>query len=229
LRSLINNAFIGWFPGYGSYLAFAQYDLNGWLEIGWSNGSIERSILFGDTESDGALALTYVNGENTQIYRFSPYGGEIVMHHTIAKDFSAAQSYQAGDIVYRNGFLYRAIVPHHGTWNVNNFEVTNVANALKIVEQEAAAAGAAFTNYATKAWVEGKNYLTADYSTLTNNAAFTSAVAAVSPPVDLSGYCTTGEAAGIASNVVSQAYIRQKLGVYLYVGEDGGIYVHTEE
>ena len=71
--------------------------------------------------------------------------------------------------------------------------------------------------------------LKADFSTLTNNAAFTSAVAAVSPPVDLSGYCTTGEAAGIASNVVSQAYIRQKLGVYLYVGEDGGIYVHTEE
>ena len=71
--------------------------------------------------------------------------------------------------------------------------------------------------------------LKADFSTLTNNAAFTSAVAAISPPVDLSGYCTTGEAAGIASNVVSQAYIRQKLGVYLYVGEDGGIYVHTEE
>ena len=71
--------------------------------------------------------------------------------------------------------------------------------------------------------------LKADFSTLTNNAAFTSAVAAVSPPVDLSGYCTTGEAAGIASNVVSQAYIRQKLGAYLYVGEDGGIYVHTEE
>ena len=34
-------------------------------------------------------------------------------------------------------------------------------------------------------------------------------------------------AAGIASNVVTQAYIREKLGVYLYIGQDGGIYVHT--
>jgi len=32
----------------------------------------------------------------------------------------------------------------------------------------------------------------------------------------------------IVTNVVSQAYIRQKLGVYLYVGPDNGIYVHVE-
>lgn len=31
------------------------------------------------------------------------------------------------------------------------------------------------------------------------------------------------------SNIVSTAYVREKLGVYLYVGEDGGIYVHTNE
>lgn len=31
------------------------------------------------------------------------------------------------------------------------------------------------------------------------------------------------------SNVVTTAYVREKLGVYLYVGEDGGIYVHTNE
>lgn len=37
------------------------------------------------------------------------------------------------------------------------------------------------------------------------------------------------EAAGIASNVVTQAYIQEKLGVYLYIGQDGGIYVHTNQ
>ena len=31
------------------------------------------------------------------------------------------------------------------------------------------------------------------------------------------------------SNIVTTAYVREKLGVYLYVGEDGGIYVHTNE
>lgn len=31
------------------------------------------------------------------------------------------------------------------------------------------------------------------------------------------------------SNIVTTAYVREKLGIYLYVGEDGGIYVHTNE
>ena len=31
------------------------------------------------------------------------------------------------------------------------------------------------------------------------------------------------------SNVVTTALVRERLGVYLYVGEDGGIYVHTNE
>lgn len=47
------------------------------------------------------------------------------------------------------------------------------------------------------------------------------------------GYLTAGSIGGTVaaavSNTVTTAYIRQKLGVYLYVGEDGGIYVHTEE
>ena len=32
---------------------------------------------------------------------------------------------------------------------------------------------------------------------------------------------------GHVSEVVTQSYIQQKLGVYLYIGEDGGVYVHT--
>ena len=31
------------------------------------------------------------------------------------------------------------------------------------------------------------------------------------------------------SNIVTTAFVRERLGVYLYVGEDGGIYVHTNE
>lgn len=31
------------------------------------------------------------------------------------------------------------------------------------------------------------------------------------------------------SNIVTTALIRERIGVYLYVGEDGGIYVHTNE
>ncbi len=34
---------------------------------------------------------------------------------------------------------------------------------------------------------------------------------------------------GAIESTVTKEYIRQKLEVYLYVGEDGGIYVHTEE
>ncbi len=32
---------------------------------------------------------------------------------------------------------------------------------------------------------------------------------------------------GSVSNIVTQSYVREKLGVYLYIGEDGGVYVHT--
>ena len=67
--------------------------------------------------------------------------------------------------------------------------------------------------------------LKADTATLTNNAAFVAAVAAVSPPTDLTGYATET----YVTDTVSTSYIRQKLGVYLYVGQDGGIYVHTPE
>ena len=31
------------------------------------------------------------------------------------------------------------------------------------------------------------------------------------------------------SNIVTTALVRERLGVYLYVGADGGIYVHTNE
>ena len=58
------------------------------------------------------------------------------------------------------------------------------------------------SGYATKTWVGNQGYLTSYTETDPN-------------------------AAGIASNVVTTAYIREKLGVYLYIGEDNGIYVHT--
>ena len=58
------------------------------------------------------------------------------------------------------------------------------------------------SGYATETWVGQQGYMTSY---------------AESDPA----------AAGIASNVVTQAYIREKLGVYLYIGQDGGIYVHT--
>lgn len=58
------------------------------------------------------------------------------------------------------------------------------------------------SGYATETWVGNQGYLTS----------YTE-----SDPA----------AAGIASNVVTQAYIQEKLGVYLYIGQDGGIYVHT--
>lgn len=67
--------------------------------------------------------------------------------------------------------------------------------------------------------------LKADTATLTNNAAFVESVAAVSPPTDLTGYATET----YVTDTVSTSYIRQKLGVYLYVGQDGGIYVHTPD
>ena len=68
-----------------------------------------------------------------------------------------------------------------------------------------------------------------------HNLAFTSEIPTkVGDLTNDAGYITgyteaDPHAAGMASNVVTQAYIREKLGVYLYVGQDGGIYVHTEE
>ena len=60
-------------------------------------------------------------------------------------------------------------------------------------------------------------------------SAFTNDAGYLTQHQSLSGYATESDpaAAGIASNVVTQAYIQEKLGVYLYIGQDGGIYVHT--
>lgn len=38
-----------------------------------------------------------------------------------------------------------------------------------------------------------------------------------------------GDIPPTVSNIVTTALVRERLGVYLYVGEDGGIYVHTNE
>ena len=52
--------------------------------------------------------------------------------------------------------------------------------------------------------------------------------AITSKPTTLSGYgITDALSSGGVSNIVTQAFVRDRLGVYLYVGEDGGIYVHT--
>ena len=40
---------------------------------------------------------------------------------------------------------------------------------------------------------------------------------------------STGDIPPAVSNVVTTALVRERLGVYLYVGADGGIYVHTNE
>lgn len=40
---------------------------------------------------------------------------------------------------------------------------------------------------------------------------------------------SNGDIPPAVSNIVTTAYVREKLGIYLYVGEDGGIYVHTNE
>jgi len=45
-------------------------------------------------------------------------------------------------------------------------------------------------------------------------------------------FATTDDIADVGnsvSNIVTESYIKEKLGVYLYEGEDGGIYVHTNE
>ena len=42
-------------------------------------------------------------------------------------------------------------------------------------------------------------------------------------------YATPDDMPPAVSNIVTTAFVRERLGVYLYVGEDGGIYVHTNE
>lgn len=47
--------------------------------------------------------------------------------------------------------------------------------------------------------------------------------------VDQTALALAGQVPTTVSNIVTKAYVREKLGVYLYVGDDGGIYVHTNE
>jgi len=48
-------------------------------------------------------------------------------------------------------------------------------------------------------------------------------------PINGSDVATKGDIPPAVSNIVTTALVRERLGVYLYVGADGGIYVHTNE
>ena len=72
------------------------------------------------------------------------------------------------------------------------------------------------------------------YSDLSGTPTIPTVPTAVSAFTNDAGYLTSytesdPQAAGIASNVVTTAYIQEKLGVYLYIGQDGHCYVHTPE
>ena len=48
-------------------------------------------------------------------------------------------------------------------------------------------------------------------------------------PINGSDVATMADIPPAVSNIVTTALVRERLGVYLYVGADGGIYVHTNE
>ena len=137
LAEIASKGFIGWFPGNGSYLVMSQYDLNGWPDIAWSDGEHEYSILIENRNTDGSVLLEYYNGTAWQSYHLPPYGGDIAMQYYIALAFSENRDYAQGAIVYKDGFIYKALVPHRGAWNASHFEQTTIGNAISAATSEA--------------------------------------------------------------------------------------------
>lgn len=83
----------------------------------------------------------------------------------------------------------------------------------------------AFTSTGINVFDSGSSY-TLTYPHTNGTIAVLSDIPAVP---DVSSYYTKGETAGAVSNIVTTALVQEKLGVYLYIGQDGGIYVHTPE
>ena len=137
LAEIASKGFIGWFPGNGSYLVMSQYDLNGWPDMAWSDGEHEYGILLEDSDADGSLFLNYYNGTESQSYHLQPYGGDIAMQYYIALAFSENKDYAQGAIVYKDGFIYKALVHHRGAWNASHFELTTIAAAIESATSEA--------------------------------------------------------------------------------------------
>lgn len=137
LAEIASKGFIGWFPGNRSYLVMSQYDLNGWPDIAWSDGEHEYGILLEDRDADGSLFLYYYNGTESQSYHLQPYGGDIAMQYYIALAFSETKDYAQGAIVYKDGFIYKALVHHRGAWNASHFEITTIAAAIESATSEA--------------------------------------------------------------------------------------------
>ena len=137
LADIASKGFIGWFPGNGSYLVMSQYDLNGWPDMAWSDGEHEYGILIENRNTDGSVVLDYYNGTASQSYHLQPYGGDIAMQYYIALAFSASKDYAQGAIVYKDGFIYKALVPHRGAWNASHFELTTIGDAIAAATSEA--------------------------------------------------------------------------------------------
>ena len=66
-------------------------------------------------------------------------------------------------------------------------------------------------------------------STHTDHAATANALRIVAERADAAIDAISDAIPPAVSNIVTTALVRERLGVYLYVGEDGGIYVHTNE
>lgn len=137
LAEIASKGFIGWFPGNGSYLVMSQYDLNGWPDMAWSDGEHEYGILIENRNTDGSVLLEYYNGTAWQSYHLPPYGGDIAMQYYIALAFSENRDYAQGAIVYKDGFIYKALVPHRGAWNASHFEQTTIGDAISAATSEA--------------------------------------------------------------------------------------------
>lgn len=220
--------------GYGN----ANWELSG-AQTGWyftdSNGNAYRIELNSDsfaTSNDVGSASNVLLASRKWVYdRYLPKsGGTVSGGITVWGDSTFYGNVFSFSDTFKIKFMDAVMTPYLEIFGYGiMFPLENGTLALTSDIPTSMAWGAITSKPTTLSGYGITDALKADFSTLTNNAAFTSAVAEISPPVDISDYCTTGEAAGIASNVVSQAYIRQKLGVYLYVGEDGGIYVHTNE
>lgn len=163
-------------------------------------------------ESDGSLSLNYYDGSVWQPVKVLPWTGSLTPLHLMVRQFSASKNYSSNDIVFYNGFVYVCTLPHYGEWNADHFEMTTLEreitkslNGYEAALEGAAAELASATNaLATVAYsgafadIASKpttlsgygitDALTADAATLTNTVAFATAVAAVSPPTDLTGY-----------------------------------------
>jgi len=218
-------------PDLSGYLPKSGGTLTGSLHI--KTGANEMLDLYNDDpylfgrvtvdwliHEDGPSTLSLWDRFRNIHYDFPTNGGTVAM----VENFPTKVSAFTNDAGYLTG--YTETDPAFSNFLASGGEVRGVVYFfVSPVVRTESGKSSYFTSTGVGVFDHGTTY-TLTYPQKNGTFALTSDIPAVP---DVSNYYTKGETAGAVSNIVTTALVRERLGVYLYVGEDGGIYVHTQE